>query len=312
MFEARLQRPRPHRDDKVLTAWNGLMIAAFARMARVLAALSADDNGRAASAPYLEAARRAASFIRERMWNADTRVLLRRYRDGHAEISGYAEDYAYLIFGLLELFEAESEPMWLEWAIALQRRQDELFWDDQSGGWFSTDGRDPTVLLRMKEDYDGAEPSPSSIGALNLLVLSHLVDEPTWTDRVERTLKLFGTRLEQAGRAVPMMAATLSTYVAGVQQIVIAVGDERDGPSDRKRLDQPATLRRAIALRYLPFAVTLTVPAARRQALAGSLPFIAAMRAVDGRTTAYVCRNFSCRQPVTTADALEQELGTPA
>jgi uncharacterized protein len=278
----------------------------------VLAALSADDEGRAASAPYLEAARRAASFIRDRMWNADTRALLRRYRDGRAEISGYAEDYAYLIFGLLELFQAESEPMWLEWAIALQRRQDELFWDDQSGGWFSTDGRDPTVLLRMKEDYDGAEPAPSSIGALNLLVLSHLVDEPTWTDRVERTLKLFGTRLEQAGRAVPMMAAALSTFVAGVQQIVIAVADERDGPSDRERPDPPAPIRRAIALRYLPFAVTVTVPPARRQALAGSLPFVAAMHAVNDCTAVYVCRNFSCRQPVTTADALEHELGTPA
>src|SRR5262249_34370247 len=127
MFEARLTRPRPHRDDKVLTSWNGLMIAALARMARLLGGIG--DNGARAAAPFLEAARRAASFIRERMWSADARTLLRRYRDGHAEIPGYAEDYAYLIWGLLELFQADSEPMWLEWAIALQQRQNELFWD---------------------------------------------------------------------------------------------------------------------------------------------------------------------------------------
>ena len=224
MFKERLDRPRPHLDDKILTAWNGLMIAAFARMARVFRGLGGD--GRAAGEPYLEAARRAAAFIRERMWNARSGTLLRRYRDGHAEIDGYAEDYAYLISGLLELFQADPTPMWLEWAIALQHRQDELFWDEAAGGWFSTTGSDPSVLLRMKEDYDGAEPTASSVSVLNLLVLSHLVHDPQWTDRIERTLRLFGTRLEQMGRGVPMMAAALSAYTAGLQQIVI-VGRRR-------------------------------------------------------------------------------------
>src|SRR5262249_5533586 len=157
MFLVRMKRRRPDRDDKILTAWNGLMIAAFARVARVL------DSER-----HRQTARRAAAFLRERMWRADDRTLLRRYRGGHAEIEGYAEDYAYLIFGLLELFQADPDPVWLEWAIALQQRQDELFWDDAAGGWFSTTGTDPSVLLRMKEDYDGAEPTPSSVSVLNL------------------------------------------------------------------------------------------------------------------------------------------------
>src|SRR4029077_14862317 len=169
MFQERLGRPSPQRDDKILAAWNGLMIGAFARMARVMRGLGAD--GRTVAGPFLEAARRAAAFIRERMWNARTGVLLRRYRDGHAEIDGYAEDYAYLIAGLLELFQADAAPMWLEWAIALQHRQDALFWDEAAGGWFSTTGRDPSVLLRMKEDYDGAEPTASSVSVMNLLVL---------------------------------------------------------------------------------------------------------------------------------------------
>jgi uncharacterized protein YyaL (SSP411 family) len=295
MFKERLGRPRPQRDDKILAAWNGLMIAAFARLARALRGLGAD--GRHAGVPYLDAARRAAAFVRERMWNAKTGILLRRYRDGDAEIDGYAEDYADMIFGLLELFQADPQPMWLEWAIALQRRQDELFWDEQAGGWFSTTGRDPSILLRMKEDYDGAEPTASSVSVLNLLTLSHLVADAQWDGRIERTLKLFATRLEQMGRGVPLMAAALSTHIAGVQQIVIAEGEGGDA------------LDRAVALHYLPFAIQLRVPAEARGGLAGSLPFLAGMQPLAGVTAAYVCRDFTCRQPVTTVDALEQELG---
>jgi uncharacterized protein YyaL (SSP411 family) len=298
MFKERLGRPHPQRDDKILAAWNGLMIAGFARMARALRGLGAD--GRTAGKPYLDAARRAASFIREQMWNASSGVLLRRYREGHAEIDGYAEDYAYMIHGLLELFQADPQPMWLEWAIALQRRQDELFWDEEAGGWFSTTGHDPSVLLRMKEDYDGAEPTASSVSVLNLLTLSHLVADAQWDDRIARTLRLFATRLEQMGRGVPMMAAALSAHLAGVQQIVIAEGEGGDA------------LDRFLAMRYLPFAVQLRVTPETQRALGGSLPFLAAMQPLAGVTAAYVCRDFTCRLPVTTVDALEQELGITA
>jgi uncharacterized protein YyaL (SSP411 family) len=293
MFEERLGRPRPQRDDKILTAWNGLMIAAFARLARVLIGLGAD--GRSAAQPYLDAARKAAAFVRERLWHAGTGTLLRRYRDGHAEIDGYAEDYAYLITGLVELFQADSDPVWLEWAMTLQRRQNELFWDEAAGGWFSTTGRDPSVLLRMKEDYDGAEPTPSSMSVLNLLALSHLVPDAEWREHVERTLRLFGSRLEQMGRGVPMMAAALSTFIAGLQQIVLVEGE----PGDR-------ALERALAMQYLPFAIQLRVTNGGQRALAGSLPFVEGMRPVDGAAAAYVCRDFTCRQPVTTVDALQQ------
>ena len=126
MFVARARRPRPLRDDKILTAWNGLMIAAFARASRVL-------RNRA----HLESARRAASFLKDTMWQGASRTLYRRYRDGEVAIAGYAEDYACLVWGLLELFQAEGDPGWLEWALQLQRRQDELFWDDAAGGWYS-------------------------------------------------------------------------------------------------------------------------------------------------------------------------------
>jgi hypothetical protein len=293
LFETRLSRPRPHRDDKILTAWNGLMIAAFARAARVLDGAAASMESAQA---FLTAARRAATFLRERMWSADSRTLLRRYRDGHADIEAFAEDYAFLIFGLLELFQADSDPVWLEWAIALQHRQDELFWDEVSGGWFSTTGRDSSVLLRLKEDYDGAEPAASSVAVLNLILLSHLVEHREWPDRIEKTLRLFATRIEKMGRGVPMMAAALSTHLAGVQQIVLVEGTSA------------ADLHRALAQRYLPFAVSLRVDPSAKRALAASLPAIAAMTPVDGKAAVYVCRNFTCRQPVTDVDALEREL----
>ncbi len=291
MFRGRLDRPRPYLDDKVLTSWNGLMIAACSKMARVLPGFA--ENGDAAAGPYLKAAQRAAGFIHTHLWRADSETLLRRFREGHAEIDAYAEDYAYLIFGLLELLQADGDPAWLEWAVSLQRRQDELFWDEADGGWFSTTGRDKTVLLRMKEDYDGAEPTASSVSVLNLLVLSHLMENPAWSDRIERTLRLFGARLEQIGRAVPMMAAALSTWVAGVQQIVL-VGDD----VERRRLARTA------GRRYLPFAVTVDVRGEHRDRLAAMMPFIASMQSSQG-AAAYVCRNFTCQAPVGDADTLE-------
>jgi uncharacterized protein YyaL (SSP411 family) len=231
------------------------------------------------------------------MWNADTATLLRRYRAGHAEIDAYAEDYAFLIFGLLELVQADPDPNWLAWAVALQRRQDELFWDEVDAGWFSTTGRDPSVLLRMKEDYDGAEPTASSLSVMNLLVLSHLVEDARWSDEIDRTLRFFGGRLEQVGRAVPMMAAALSTYTSGPQQIVI-VGNAG-----------AEALVRAVALRYLPFATMLALTPEQQAALAPVAPFVGPMQPVNGVAAAYVCRNRACRQPATSVVELEVELG---
>jgi uncharacterized protein YyaL (SSP411 family) len=294
MFRTRLGRPHPHLDDKVLTAWNGLMIGAFARAARVIGALGAD--GRERAEPYLAAARRAAGFLRDRMWNGSSRTLQRRFRQGHAEIDGYAEDHAYLVFGLLELFQADPDAGWLEWARDLQRRQDELFWDDQDGGWFSTTGRDPSVLVRMKEDYDGAEPTASSVSVMNLLILTHLLDDVQWADEIERTLRLFSARLERLGRAVPFMAAAFSTYAAGIQQVVIVGGEGADD------------LHRVVARRYRPFAVFLALSASQQAALAPVAPFIGAMTVGDG-ARAFVCRRFECSAPVGSAEQLEAVLG---
>jgi len=293
LFETRLSRPRPHLDDKVLTGWNGLMLAAFARAARVLASNEA-------RARYLAAAERSAAFLESRMWDERRGILRRRYRDGDAAIDGYAEDYAYLIFGLLELFQAGGDPHWLEFSRTLQRRQDEQFWDAGNGGWFNTTGADPSVILRMKEDYDGAEPSPSSMSVLNLLTLAHLTNEAELFDRIDLTLKMFGPRLGQLARALPMMMAALSTYHARVAQIVI-VGVPGD--------EGTQSLVREAAAKYDPFSVVVPVqPGPLQSQLARMLPFVEAMQMREGRATAYVCHDFTCAEPTTDPAGLAERL----
>ena len=289
LLERRSMRPRPHLDDKILTAWNGLMIAGFARAGRVL-----EGQER-----LLDDARRAAAFIRSHLWREADRRLLRRYRNGDASVEGYAEDYAYLIFGLLELFQGDGDPGWLEWAMTLQQRQDELFWDDEDGGWFSTTGADPSVLLRLKEDYDGAEPSASAVSVMNLLLLSHLTASAGMEARIERTFAAFASRAAQMGRAVPMMLSALSMYYAGIPQIVVA-GE----PS----ADETRALRRTVHEKYLPSALLVPVDPAHRQALGRILPWIAALEPRQGRATAYVCRDFTCQVPATAPTELAAQL----
>ncbi|HWI17085.1 MAG TPA: thioredoxin domain-containing protein, partial [Vicinamibacterales bacterium] len=296
LFDARERRPRPQLDDKVLTAWNGLMIAAFARASRVLGGGAlGQDNVEDPTAAHLQSATNAATFMRDVMWKAGERRLLRRYRAGDAAIDAFAEDYAYLIFGLLELFQASGDPQWLTFARDLQTRQDELFWDAESGGWFSTTGADPSVLVRMKEDYDGAEPAPTSVSAMNLLTLAHLTGEKAYSDRAAEALASFGGRLEQMGRAVPFMACVLSTSLATAEQIVI-VG-KRDAADTRAMWNAAHKL-------YRPFAVMTLVDPSQQEGLAEHMPWIASMKMVDGKATAYVCKGFACDAPSTDPEVL--------
>ena len=293
LFNARELRPRPQLDDKVLTAWNGLMIGAFARAARVLGGgLLGQDDAEDPTALHLLNAVAAASFIRYTMWDSPTRRLLRRYRAGDAAIEGYAEDYAYLVFGVLELFQTTGDPEWLAWARELQARQDELFWDDEGGGWFSTTGSDPSVLLRMKEDYDGAEPAPTSVAAFNALTLAHLTGERAYQERASAAIGAFGGRLEEMGRAVPFMAAALSSSLAAGEQIVI-VGHANGEDTRRMWL--------AANRAYRPFSVITLVDPLEQEALAKQMPWVADMKMIGDHATAYVCRNFACDAPSTDA-----------
>ena len=295
LFQARAARPRPPLDDKVLTAWNGLMIAALARAGRVLA-------GRPVAAECLRAAQAAAHFVRRTLWTPVPPGLLRRYRAGEAGIAGYAEDYAFLIFGLLELLQSDGDPEWLAWAIQLQQLQDEQFWDDADGGWFSTSGDDPSVLLRLKEDYDGAEPSATAVSVANLMTLAHLQPSPEWQERIERTLARVGSRPGAAARAVPMLLCSLSAWHSGLEQIVLV------GHPDAEMM---ATLKQELAAHYRPFAIQLPVrPGPLQATLAGRLDFVRTM-AGETKPAIFVCRDFTCQRPVDSREDLARLLAPP-
>src|SRR5882762_11764012 len=143
LLSIRNNRPRPHLDDKIIAAWNGLMISAYARAAQIL------DEPR-----YLESGMRAAKFLRANLYDDKSKLLVRNYREGRSQIEGFADDYAFVIQGLLDLYEASFDMSWLQFAIALQETQDRLFFDGERGGYFSGTGKDASILLRMKEDND--------------------------------------------------------------------------------------------------------------------------------------------------------------
>ena len=176
LFALRAKRPRPHLDDKIVTAWNGLMISAFARASQVL-------NEPA----YLQAAITASAFLQDRLYDPKSHTLKRSYRQGAGKANGFLSDYAFLIQGLIDLYEASFETRWLAWAMELQKTQDNLFWDSSQGAYFETTGKDSNILLRMKEDYDGAEPAPNSVAALNLQRLAQLLDSNDWQAKAQQT-----------------------------------------------------------------------------------------------------------------------------
>ncbi len=292
LFGARNRRPRPHLDDKIITAWNGLMVAAFARAARVLVDSPQRDTWR-------QAAVEAARWIRKELWRPAESRLFRRYRDGQAAIDGFCEDYACLVWGLVELFQATGDLDWLDWALELTRIQTSLNSDERDGGWFSTTGRDPDVLLRLKEDYDGAEPAAASVTVRNLLALGHLTGDRTLIDRAGRTLERYGPQIGRAVRVMPLMVANVVLWHAGGTQIVLAGADGQ----------AMAALEGALARHYLPWAVTVPLQdeaAAKR--LGARWPWMAAMVPRGGAATAYVCTNFTCQAPQTDATAFDEQL----
>lgn len=202
LFDAREKRSRPHRDEKIVTAWNGLMISAFAKAGEELK----DQH-------YLAIAQRAAFFIKKHLYDQKQGTLLRSWYQGRSTEQGFAEDYAFLIQGLLDLHEASSDGAWLAWAEELQEKMNELFWDQELGGYFSSAAGDPHLLVRMKEDYDGAEPAANSIAASNLLRFSRC------------STTRFKNAAEMAERIFQIMMTTLTSMPTAVPQLLAALCD---------------------------------------------------------------------------------------
>src|SRR5438477_7961873 len=249
LLSIRNKRPRPHLDDKIIAAWNGLMISAYARAAQIL------DEPR-----YLESATRAAKFLRSNLYDAKSKRLFRNYRESRSDIEGFADDYAFVIQGALDLYEASFEIEWLKFAIELQETQDRLFFDEKTGGYFSTSGKDKSVVLRMKDDNDSAEPAASSIAALNLLRLAQFRDDKKLDDRARKTIDAFAPTLSHFASAMPQMLVALDYSSGKPRQVVIA-----------GKLDDPAAkaLLAEVDRHFLPNKILLLADEAGGQEYLG-------------------------------------------
>src|SRR3990167_5365653 len=270
LLRARAKRKRPRLDDKVLADWNGLTIAAMARGHQALG----DEK-------YLKAAQKAATFIRSHMTDAQG-GLLHRWRDGAAAHRGLVDDYAFLIHGLIELYQSDFDPAWMDWAVGLQSMQDALFWDEKGGAYFLDDAKDPTLLVRSREFEDMAVPSGNSVAALNLLRLADFTYEQDGRSRAERILRAAAGWLDRAPDACPQMLIALDYALDRSKEIAIL-----GGAGDSKVQEMLKTVRRA----FLPNKV---VAVSDGKTPAGRLLLL------EGKTAgphAYVCERGLCKNP---------------
>ena len=226
LAQVRSQRPRPHLDDKIVVAWNGLMIASLARASVLLGETIADEAMR-----YKNLADSAASMIQNRLWDTETKVLRRCWRDGRSSAPGFAEDYTGLVHGLLELYDATFEVRWLRWADELQSAMDEQFWDEAGGGYFQTAVSDQSIILRMKDHHDGAEPSANAQAAANLLRLALLLPDEERRERGLRTIQAFRPQWTESSWSMPAMLMAMEWELSSPARVMISgdPGSDRFG-----------------------------------------------------------------------------------
>lgn len=289
LLSIRSKRPRPHLDDKIIAAWNGLMISAYARAAQIL------DEPR-----YLETGTGAAKFIRINLYDKSRKLLFRSYREGRSDIEGFADDYAFVIQGLVDLYEASFDVEWLKFATELQETQDRFFFDEKNGGYFSTTEKDSGVPLRIKDDNDSAEPAASSVAALNLVRLAQFRDDRQMAERARKTINAFAPTLSHFASAMPQMLTALDYSLSKPRQIVIA------GKAEDSRTK---ALLKEVLRHFLPTKIVLLADQAEGQKYLGEKnEAIRAMSMIEGRPAAYVCENFTCKAPVTDPKALSDLL----
>lgn len=280
LFAARKKRVHPHKDDKILTDWNGLMIAAFAKGARVF------DKPE-----YASAARDAADFIINSMRRPDGR-LLHRYRDGEAAITAYLDDYAFFISGLIELYEGIFDATYLKAALELNNDLIKHFWDEKSGGFYFTPDDGERLIVRKKEVYDGAMPAGNSVAMLNLLRLARITGDPGLEEKAATIGRTFSTEVSQAPSAHTQLMVAVD-FAAGPSYEVVVAGHP-DAVDTRAMLNSLNT-------RFIPNKIVLLRTTGQEKPdITEIAPFTKEQSAIGGRATAYVCRNYSCKEP--TAD----------
>ena len=288
LLAVRDRRVPPGKDTKVLTSWNGLMIAALAEGGRVLK-----------DARYLEAARRAAAFVLDRMRAGDGR-LLHTYKDGQAKLNAYLDDYADLIDGLTRLYETTGEPRWMTSALELAGVMIAEFADAEHGGFFYTGKSHEALIARQRDFLDNATPSGNAMAATALLRLGALTGRDDLAEAGRKTLEAVQVVMERAPMAAGQGLVALDFLLAAPRELAIIAGGDPD--------EYRAAIE-AVYSRFLPHKVIAPATAEQASALAATVPLLADRPARDGRTTTYICERFACREPIVGVEALDAALG---
>jgi len=290
LFAAREKRVKPARDEKILTAWNGLMLASFAEAAAILNRLD-----------YLEVAKKNAQFLLDNL--RGERRLLRTYKDGRAKLNAYLEDYAFFISGLVTLFETSGELKWLEEAVSLTTIMIDEFWDDEDGGFFYTGRSHENLIVRSKDFFDNATPSGNSVAAEVLLRLGLLTDNADFQRRAGTILRLMASTVQRYPSGFGRLLCALDFYVGSPKEIAL-VGDLAQAET-HALLDE-------LWSRYLPNKVVASI-SPRNTRAAELIPLLRERPQIDGKATVYLCEHFACQTPTTDPKELaSQLLSSPA
>lgn len=274
LFAEREKRPVLHMDDKVLVSWNGLMISAFSK------GYSAFGNQR-----YLEAAKKSAEFIINNLYDEKSGTLKRRYREEESKFEGNLVDYAFLIQGLLDLYEASYEQKYLETANKLAGSMIRIFYDEEKGGFFDISGNDKSLIIKTKDDFDGVEPTGNSIAILDLLRLAQYTDNKDYHTKAKNSLEFFSGDMSKHPSGMPQMLSTLYFYLYKPKQIIIT-GD----------VNNPETkaLIAEVNKRYIPGKIHIIASKINDSAL---IPYLDGIIVDKNVPMAYVCENYSCKLP---------------
>jgi uncharacterized protein YyaL (SSP411 family) len=289
LFQAREQRIKPDRDEKVLTAWNGLMLASFAEASAIL-----DRKD------YRDAAEKNAHFVLENLKRDG--LLLRTYKDNQSKLNGYLEDYAFFIDGLVTLYQATGRLRWLEEALTLTDRMLEEFWDNEEGGFFYTGKSHEELIVRSKDYFDNATPSGNSVAAEVLLHLAALTANEDYSRKAVTIFRLLSNPLKRYASAFGRLLGALDFYLSTPKEIAVIGEDEARETRD---------LLREVWSRYLPNKVVAQTNGADQSA-ADIVPLLRDRPMIDGRATAYVCEHYTCQQPVSSAAELARQLSSGA
>ncbi len=275
LFNVREKRIHPLKDDKILTDWNGLMIAALAKSARIFH-----------NEDYLAAAEKSVQFILENLQTADGN-LLHRYREGESVISGNLDDYAFFIWGLLELYEASFKTKYLEYAIELNKKTLDKFWDDEVGGFFFTSTDSENLLIREKQIYDGAIPSGNSVAMLNLVKLGRILSDPKLEEKADVLMQNFASEVKRAPYAYTFLLSALDFFKGPSFEIVV-VGDNT-AETTQKMIE-------TINSEYVPNKVVI-LKDIKDEEIVKIVDILHNYNQINDQTTAYICKQFVCKQP---------------